>query len=81
VYFESVPVGSLVVEVPVAWFWTDDLARLLIERGGVAPGRVAHWISAPVAHRGEGEALDIAATLLAAEADDTGVEEAATSAA
>ena len=65
----------------MAWFWTDDLARLLIARDGVAPGAVAHWISAPIAHRAEGEALDIARTLLARELDTEGDAEAATSAA
>lgn len=53
----------------MAWFWTDDLALLLIARDAVAPTAVAHWISAPIAHRGEGEALDIARTLLARELD------------
>ena len=65
----------------MAWFWTDDLARLLIARDGVAPTAVAHWISAPIAHRGDGEALAIARTLLAGETGADDATEATTSAA
>ncbi len=65
----------------MAWFWTDDLAHLLIDRDGVARAHVAHWIAAPIAHRGDGEALDIARNLLSAERDDVGPAKAATSAA
>lgn len=51
----------------MAWFWTDDLAHLLIARDDVSPAAVAHWISAPIAHRADSDALDVARTLLARE--------------
>lgn len=63
----------------MAWFWTDDLARLVIERDSVAAALVAHWITTPIAHRGDGEALDIARALLVSERDDTGPGAATTS--
>ncbi|MGH8875536.1 MAG: hypothetical protein ACRDVM_09860 [Acidimicrobiia bacterium] len=31
------------------WFWTDDLARALIEAGEASQSRVAAWIRRPVA--------------------------------
>ncbi len=51
----------------MAWFWSDDLARLLIERDGVSPDRVQHWISGPTAHRTEVGALELARQLLGEE--------------
>ena len=30
------------------WYWTDDLARTLIDAGKVDSTRVAAWITAPV---------------------------------
>jgi hypothetical protein len=33
----------------MAWFWTDDLARTLIDSGQVARDGVVDWISRPVA--------------------------------
>lgn len=50
----------------MTWFWSDDLARLLIEVDGVAPTRLRDWISGPTAYRGDGEPLDFARHLLAA---------------
>jgi hypothetical protein len=32
----------------MAWFWTDDLARTLIEEGVVGRDAVQDWISRPV---------------------------------
>jgi hypothetical protein len=32
------------------WFWTDDLAALLIEQGLVGPERLIAWTSRPVAY-------------------------------
>ncbi len=32
----------------MAWFWTDDLARTLIDEGVVAGEAVQDWISRPV---------------------------------
>lgn len=48
----------------MTWFWSDDLARLLIEVDGIPVARVADWISGPTAHRADGEALDFARRLL-----------------
>ncbi len=31
------------------WFWTDDLARLLVESGQVSGGQVQDWVQTPVA--------------------------------
>ncbi len=46
------------------WFWTDDLARLLVE-DGVAPDRVADWLRHPVAHAAaEADPLEMARRLL-----------------
>jgi hypothetical protein len=47
------------------WYWTDDLARTLIEAGKVEPSRVVLWLSAPVAVRsGEDDAQALAHSLL-----------------
>lgn len=35
------------------WYWTDDLARILIDTGKVAEQRVSTWLSAPIAIRSE----------------------------
>ena len=48
----------------MAWFWSDDLARLLIARDGVSAQRVADWIEGPTAHRSELGALEFARVLL-----------------
>lgn len=32
----------------MAWFWTDDLARILIDEGAVGREAVQDWISRPV---------------------------------
>lgn len=51
----------------MSWFWSDDLARLLIEHDAVSAEIVAAWVSAPTAHRGEGDPLEFARRLLASE--------------
>ena len=53
------------------WYWTDDLARLLIDAGKVAERAVANWLSAPVAIRSEQEdSLAVAASLLPDDGED-----------
>lgn len=50
------------------WYWTDDLARTLIDAGKVSPARVMQWMSAPVAIRGDdGDAQTVADSLLSEE--------------
>jgi len=47
------------------WYWTDDLARLLIDTGKVNERAVANWLSAPVAIRSDEEdSLAVATSLL-----------------
>jgi hypothetical protein len=48
------------------WFWTDDLADLLIEHDGLSPGAVAGWTQRPAALAApEGtEALEFARAVL-----------------
>ncbi len=49
----------------MTWLWTDELARLLIDRDGVSPERLARWVSRPVALRArDGEPLQQARRLL-----------------
>ncbi|HSF86941.1 MAG TPA: hypothetical protein VLG28_14960 [Acidimicrobiia bacterium] len=55
----------------MAWLWSDDLARLLIERDGIPPHRVADWLSGPTAHRTELGALEFARELLGDSPADT----------
>jgi len=53
------------------WYWTDDLARLLIDAGKVDERAVADWLSAPVAIRSEEEdSLRVAASLLPDEGEE-----------
>lgn len=49
------------------WFWTDDLARLLMSEDAIAPELLSHWISEPCAHRGEADPIAFARNLLALE--------------
>jgi hypothetical protein len=48
----------------VPWYWTDDLARLLLAEGKPADPRFAEWIGRPVAVRGEGEPAKMATGML-----------------
>lgn len=34
------------------WFWTDDLAELLVEQAGIRPETVVEWKQRPVALAG-----------------------------
>jgi len=52
------------------WYWTDDLARLLIDSGQGFPKVMQRWIASPVAVRGEGEAIAIAEALLDEESEE-----------
>lgn len=53
------------------WYWTDDLARTLIDNGQAEPGRVSRWISSPVAIRRDDEdAVTVAGALLDDEEGD-----------
>jgi hypothetical protein len=77
VYVGEVWRFSVVGGLLVAWFWTDELARVLIERDGVDPQRLSDWITAPIAHRSDADALEFARELLAL----TAVPDVATTAA
>ena len=47
------------------WYWTDDLARTLIEAGKVDATRVAAWIASPVAiRRDDAPPAEVAGALL-----------------
>lgn len=48
------------------WFWTDDLAALLVEHGLVSPERLRDWTLRPVAYAApeETEGLDLARALI-----------------
>lgn len=49
----------------MAWFWSDDLARVMLEAGEASERQVREWISLPVAIAGTADAdpLDIARLL------------------
>jgi hypothetical protein len=40
----------------MAWFWTDDLARILIDEGAVSREGVQDWINRPVGIAGAEDA-------------------------
>jgi len=48
------------------WFWTDDLAALLVEHGFVGSERLREWTERPVAYAvpDETEGLDVARSLI-----------------
>ncbi|MFZ0491753.1 MAG: hypothetical protein WAM81_00985 [Acidimicrobiia bacterium] len=48
------------------WFWTDDLAALLIEHGLVGPEHLIAWTSRPVAYSAaeETDGLEMARHLI-----------------
>lgn len=55
------------------WYWTDDLARTLIDRGRVDRSRVESWLAAPVAiRRTERSADAVADALLDDEEEEDG---------
>jgi hypothetical protein len=49
----------------LAWFWSDDLARVMLEAGEASERQVRDWISLPVAVAGTADAdpLEIARRL------------------
>jgi hypothetical protein len=55
------------------WYWTDDLAHVLIDSGRVNRSRVESWLATPVAIRSsEGSADVVADALLGDEEDEDG---------
>lgn len=52
----------------MAWFWTDDLARLLIETGRATESAVQDWLTRPVGVVADdgSDPLEVAAGLLGA---------------
>ena len=59
------------------WYWTDDLARTLIDAGEVDRTRVAAWLASPVAiRREEGSPADIAGSLLEDEGEPSSAQAA-----
>jgi hypothetical protein len=50
------PCGGLLM----AWFWTDDLARALIDEGVVSDDAVQEWIRRPVAVAGASDVDPVA---------------------
>jgi hypothetical protein len=41
------------------WFWTDDLAVLLLEQGEVSPERVSGWMQRPAAYAAPDDAAPL----------------------
>jgi hypothetical protein len=63
-------------EAAMAWQWSDDLARLVIENDAVPREQLGEWLTNPTAHRCDGDPLDFARALFgldAPEIDDAGV--------
>ncbi len=59
------------------WYWTDDLARTLIDTGVVDRARVTSWLASPVAIRsGDENAESVARSLLTSEDGEDGDEPA-----
>lgn len=46
------------------WYWTDDLARTLIDTGRVERPRVESWLARPVAIRSTERSADVVADAL-----------------
>lgn len=58
------------VRSPMPWFWTDDLARTLIDSGKVDQSKVSGWLSAPVAIRSGEESAETVAQALLGDGED-----------
>lgn len=43
------------------WYWTDDVARLLVSKGSIDESTAASLIAIPVAHRSEHDSVEDAA--------------------
>lgn len=52
------------------WYWTDDLARTLIDTGHVDRSRVESWLAAPVAIRSAEDSADVVADALLGEEEE-----------
>jgi len=48
----------------VPWYWTDDIARALIEAGRIAPDAVGTMLSVPTAIRRDESNIEAAAQAL-----------------
>ena len=62
-------------EVQMPWMWSDDLARLLIERGEASVPQLREWLDRPVGLASESDPVETARALLhppsAAASDET----------
>jgi hypothetical protein len=50
------------------WMWSDDLARLLIERGEASARQLQDWLDRPTALASESDPVEVARSLLATDA-------------
>jgi hypothetical protein len=50
------------------WMWSDDLARLLIERGEASAPQVQDWLERPIGFASESDPVEVARILLATDA-------------
>jgi hypothetical protein len=50
------------------WMWSDDLARLLIERGAASAPQLQDWLDRPIGLASESDPMDVARSLLATDA-------------
>ncbi len=51
-------------EVHMPWMWSDDLARLLIERGEASVPQLREWLDRPVGLVSESDPVETARALL-----------------
>jgi len=47
------------------WYWSDEVAHVLVANGSIDPGAAAVMIAIPVAHRSEHDSVEEAARELA----------------
>lgn len=47
------------------WYWSDEVAHVLVANGSIDPGAAAVMIAVPVAHRSEHDSVEEAAKELA----------------
>jgi hypothetical protein len=50
------------------WMWSDDLARLLIERGEASATQLQDWLDRPVGLSSEADPVEAARSMLATDA-------------
>lgn len=60
----GVPARRHFLEVALPWYWTDDLARALLEEGRISESVASELISLPVAYRSEESTVEAAASAL-----------------